>query len=106
MPSVRSDGGAITPKDYGQLRGPSSFECVEASLQGHLDNLVDGLDLAITLRMVRSGEVFVDAEFVAKVRHYLIVELKGIVRKQEVSYPEPVDDMFADELGQVLLSNG
>ena len=49
FPSGCSGGGAITPKDYTQLRGPSSFECVEASLQGPFDDLVDSLNLAIAL---------------------------------------------------------
>ena len=106
FPSGRSTCGAITPKDYRQLCGPSSFECVEASLQGHLDNLIDSLDLAIALGMVWSGEVFVDAELITKIPFYLIVELKGIVRNQGVRYPEPVDDVFVDELGQVLLRDG
>ena len=83
-----------------------SFECVEASLQGHLDNLIDSLDLAIALGMVWSGEVFVDAELITKIPYYLIVEMKGIVRNQGVRYPEPVDDVFVDELGQVLLYDG
>ena len=84
----------------------SSFKCVEASLQGHLDNLVHGLDLAIALWMVRSGEVFVDVELIIKVPYCLIVKLNGIARNQGVRYPKSVDDMFADELGQILLSDG
>ena len=83
-----------------------SFECVEASLQGHLDNLIDSLDLAIALGMVWSGEVFVDAELITKIPFYLIVELKGIVRNQGVRYPELVDGVLANELGQVLFSDG
>ena len=51
----------ISPKNYKQLRDPSSFEGVEAYLQGQLNNLVYGLDLAIALRMVMSGEVLVNA---------------------------------------------
>ena len=61
---------------------------------------------ASTWPMVGSGEVFVDAEFVGKIPYYLIVELKSIVRNQGVRNPEPVDDMLADELGQVLLKDG
>ena len=92
----------ISPKNYKQLRDPSSFEGVEAYLQGQLNNLVYGLDLAIALRMVWSGEVFVDAKLITKVPHCLIIELKSIVRNQGVRYPEPVDDVFVNELGQVL----
>ena len=32
--------------------------------------------------------------------------MKSIVRNQGVRYPEPVDDVFADELGQVILGVG
>lgn len=56
--------------------------------------------------MVRSGEVLVDAELITKVPYCSIIELESIVRNQGVRYPEPVDDVFADELGQVLLSDG
>ena len=71
--------GAITPKDQRQLRGPSSLERVEASFQGNFNDLVDGLDLAITLPMVRCREVLVDAELITEVPDSLIIELESIV---------------------------
>ena len=71
--------GAITPEDQGQLRCPSSFEGIESSFQSGLDDLVDGFDLAIALRVVRCGEIFIDAELVAQVSYSLVVELKGVV---------------------------
>ena len=73
------DCGAITPEDEGQLRGPCSFECVESPLQSGLDDLVDGLDLAIALRVVWCGEVFIDIELVTEVPYNLVIELKGVV---------------------------
>ena len=77
--SGRVGVGAITPEDQGQLRCPSSLECVESSFQSGLDDLIDGCDLDITLRVVRHEEIFIDAELVAEVSYCLVVELKGVV---------------------------
>ena len=56
--------------------------------------------------MVRCREVLVNAKLITEVPDRLIIELESIVRNQGLRYPEPVDDMLADKLRQVLLSDG
>ena len=93
------------PIIFGELVSPEPFMLLDLNLQVVFNDLINGLNLTVGLRMINQREVFLNAKFIAEFSKFLAVELRAIIINDLLKYVISVYYCLSYEVLDLLTGN-